>query len=206
MLAFFARIVTTRARMRQTSPAPRNAPEETPAWPETSTSRSIGASGFTGKLVAEYLAAARKTEPPRRLALAGRDPDKLAAVRAEAGLGEDVAAAQRRRRRPRLARRARAPLARRADHRRPLSALRLAAGRRLRRGRDRLCRSLRRDGVDARDDRRARRRAPKPAARASCSPAASIRSRSTSASPFCRRKRRSASARPARASRAACAR
>ena len=37
-----------------------------------------GASGFTGKLVAEYLAAARKTDPPRRFALAGRNPDKLA--------------------------------------------------------------------------------------------------------------------------------
>jgi short subunit dehydrogenase-like uncharacterized protein len=45
----------------------------------------FGASGFTGRLVAEYFAA-RESEPPLRLALAGRDPEKLAAVRAEAGL------------------------------------------------------------------------------------------------------------------------
>jgi short subunit dehydrogenase-like uncharacterized protein len=45
----------------------------------------FGASGFTGKLVAEYLAQRDKTDPPRRWALAGRDLDKLAAVRAEAG-------------------------------------------------------------------------------------------------------------------------
>src|SRR5947209_7352460 len=49
-----------------------------------------GASGFTGKLVCEYLAGRAKTDPPRRLALAGRDAAKLAAVRAEAGLPEDT--------------------------------------------------------------------------------------------------------------------
>jgi short subunit dehydrogenase-like uncharacterized protein len=50
----------------------------------------FGASGFTGKLVAEYFAQRRETDPPRRLALAGRDAAKLAAVRAESGLPEDT--------------------------------------------------------------------------------------------------------------------
>ncbi|MDE3175746.1 MAG: saccharopine dehydrogenase NADP-binding domain-containing protein [Pseudomonadota bacterium] len=50
----------------------------------------FGASGFTGKLTAEYLAGRANGDPPRRLALAGRDPDKLAAVRAEAGLPQDT--------------------------------------------------------------------------------------------------------------------
>jgi short subunit dehydrogenase-like uncharacterized protein len=45
----------------------------------------FGASGFTGRLVAEYLAGRAKTDPPRRVALAGRDPDRLAAVNAEVG-------------------------------------------------------------------------------------------------------------------------
>ena len=44
-----------------------------------------GASGFTGKLVAEYLAGLAKTDPTLRLALAGRDAAKLAAVNAEIG-------------------------------------------------------------------------------------------------------------------------
>ena len=50
----------------------------------------FGASGFTGKLVAEYLAGRAKSDPPRRLALAGRDLDKLATVRAEAGLAAET--------------------------------------------------------------------------------------------------------------------
>ena len=50
----------------------------------------FGASGFTGKLVADYLAQRQKTDPPRRLVLAGRDLAKLAAVRDEAGLPEDT--------------------------------------------------------------------------------------------------------------------
>ncbi len=45
----------------------------------------FGASGFTGKLVAEYLALRDKTDAPRRWALAGRDLGKLAAVQAETG-------------------------------------------------------------------------------------------------------------------------
>jgi short subunit dehydrogenase-like uncharacterized protein len=50
----------------------------------------FGASGFTGKLVADYIAQRQKTDPPRRLVLAGRDLAKLAAVRDEAGLPEDT--------------------------------------------------------------------------------------------------------------------
>jgi len=45
----------------------------------------FGASGFTGKLVAEYLALRDKTDAPRRWALAGRDLAKLAAVQTETG-------------------------------------------------------------------------------------------------------------------------
>jgi len=44
-----------------------------------------GASGFTGKLAAEYLAGLANREPSRRVALAGRDASKLAAVNAEIG-------------------------------------------------------------------------------------------------------------------------
>ncbi len=39
-----------------------------------------GATGFTGKLVAEYLA---KRGGPERIALAGRNPDRLAHVAAD---------------------------------------------------------------------------------------------------------------------------
>ena len=48
-----------------------------------------GATGFTGTLIAEY-AASRMGEGGFSLALAGRNPDKLAAVHAELGLGDDV--------------------------------------------------------------------------------------------------------------------
>ena len=50
----------------------------------------FGASGFTGKLVAEYLAGRADSRPPRRLALAGRDREKLVAVRAQTGLPENT--------------------------------------------------------------------------------------------------------------------
>ena len=45
----------------------------------------FGASGFTGKLAAERLAHRAKSDPPRRVALAGRDLAKLGAVNAEIG-------------------------------------------------------------------------------------------------------------------------
>ena len=51
----------------------------------------FGATGYTGKLVAEYLASAALREP-LRWALAGRNPDKLEAVRA--GLGDAGKAVQ----------------------------------------------------------------------------------------------------------------
>ena len=52
-----------------------------------------GASGFTGKLVAEYLAGCVKADPQLRVALAGRDAGKLAAVNAEIGAQFPVIAA-----------------------------------------------------------------------------------------------------------------
>ncbi len=47
-----------------------------------------GASGFTGRLVAEYLAGRRGE--PTRWAMAGRDTAKLAAVRDEIGAPRDI--------------------------------------------------------------------------------------------------------------------
>ncbi len=44
-----------------------------------------GASGYTGRLVAEYLDGRRKLDPSISFAMAGRSADKLAAVRAEIG-------------------------------------------------------------------------------------------------------------------------
>ena len=49
-----------------------------------------GASGFTGKLVAEHIAHLGKTAPPLRWALAGRNAEKLAAVRAASGAPDDT--------------------------------------------------------------------------------------------------------------------
>ena len=42
-----------------------------------------GATGFTGKLVAKYMA---ERGGPERIALAGRNPDKLAEVAADLGV------------------------------------------------------------------------------------------------------------------------
>jgi short subunit dehydrogenase-like uncharacterized protein len=52
-----------------------------------------GASGFTGKLVAEYLAGLVKSDPQLRVALAGRDAARLAAVNAEIGAAFPVVVA-----------------------------------------------------------------------------------------------------------------
>ena len=49
-----------------------------------------GASGFTGRLVAEYLAARFGTGGAVRWAMAGRGEEKLAAVRAEIGAPLDT--------------------------------------------------------------------------------------------------------------------
>ena len=48
---------------------------------------AFGATGFTGKLVAQYLAA---SEESFRWAIAGRSADKLAAVKDELGLSDEV--------------------------------------------------------------------------------------------------------------------
>ncbi len=50
-----------------------------------------GATGFTGQLVAEYLAAHYKADSGLKWAMAGRSQDKLAAVRDAIGAPEDIA-------------------------------------------------------------------------------------------------------------------
>ena len=88
----------------------------------------------------------------------------------------------------------------------PLSALRFRAGRRLRGGRNRLCRSLRRDRVDARHDRRPRRQGEsqrRPHRALLRLQLHSVRPRRRL---VCKPKPASVSARPASASKVACAR
>lgn len=50
----------------------------------------FGATGFTGRLVAEYLHRTQADNPPLRWALAGRQTARLARVRDELGLGDGV--------------------------------------------------------------------------------------------------------------------
>src|SRR4030095_4014969 len=50
-----------------------------------------GATGFTGQLVAEYLAAHYKGDAGLKWAMAGRSKDKLAAVRDAIGAPKDLA-------------------------------------------------------------------------------------------------------------------
>ncbi len=50
----------------------------------------FGASGFTGRLVAEYLAAHQEDGRPVSWAMAGRNAEKLAAVRDEMGIAADI--------------------------------------------------------------------------------------------------------------------
>lgn len=54
----------------------------------------FGATGYTGRLVAEVLLRRQSEEPGLRWAMAGRQPDKLAAVRAEIGAPDSVALLQ----------------------------------------------------------------------------------------------------------------
>jgi short subunit dehydrogenase-like uncharacterized protein len=49
-----------------------------------------GATGFTGKLVAEYFSQQYQSTPSIKWAVAGRSVDKLNTVKAELGLGEDI--------------------------------------------------------------------------------------------------------------------
>ena len=148
----------------------------------------FGATGFTGQLTAEYLAA-----PRARRACAGRSP--AATSRSSRRCGPTSPTIDPAARRPRAAARGRRPTpprwpavaARgpRRDHdRRALPDVRRAAGRRLRRGRHRLRRPDRGAGVRRPDVRRATtppRSAPAPG---SCTPAGSTRSRTTSACYF----------------------
>ena len=62
-----------------------------------------GATGFTGQLVAEYLAAHYKGDSSLKWAMAGRSKDKLATVRDAIGAPADIAADRGRWRRSRLA-------------------------------------------------------------------------------------------------------
>ena len=48
----------------------------------------VGATGFTGQLVAEYLAAQHKGDAGLKWAMAGRSKDKLASVRDAIGAGD----------------------------------------------------------------------------------------------------------------------
>lgn len=50
----------------------------------------FGASGFTGRLVAEYLAQHKEPDVPVKWAMAGRDATKLAVVRDEMGISQDI--------------------------------------------------------------------------------------------------------------------
>jgi hypothetical protein len=62
-----------------------------------------GATGFTGQLVAEYLAAHYKGDANLKWAMAGRSKDKLASVRDTIGAPVDTPADRRRRQRSRFA-------------------------------------------------------------------------------------------------------
>ena len=114
-----------------------------------------GATGFTGQLVAEYLAAHYKGDANLKWAMAGRSKDKLASVRDAIGAPADT---------PLIVADASDPASLKAmvaqtksviTHGRSVSALwqRTAGG--LRGVRHRLFRSLRRAALDAPDDRRA---------------------------------------------------
>jgi len=101
-----------------------------------------GATGYTGRLVAEYLAHHYQGKGPK-WAMAGRSAAKLAEVRDLIGAPADT---------PLIVANSDDPASMKAPggadprgrhHRRPLPALRRTAAGRLRRGRHRLCRPLR---------------------------------------------------------------
>ena len=116
-----------------------------------------GATGFTGQLVAEYLAAHYKNGKELKWAMAGRSLDKLKSVRDAIGAPADT---------PLIVGRCRATLASlkaMVGQTRsvlttvgPYQMVRQRPDRGLRRIRYRLSRSLRRAGLDAADDRQAR--------------------------------------------------
>ena len=114
-----------------------------------------GATGFTGQLVAEYLAAHYKGDASLKWAMAGRSKDKLASVRDAIGAPADT---------PLIVADAGDPASLKAmvgadevgdHHGRPVSALWQRTARGLRGLGHRLFRSLRRAGLDAADDRQA---------------------------------------------------
>ena len=114
-----------------------------------------GATGFTGQLVAEYLAAHYKGDASLKWAMAGRSKDKLASVRDAIGAPADT---------PLIVADASDPASLKAmveqtksviTHGRPISALWQRTARGLRGLGYRLFRSLRRAALDAADDRQA---------------------------------------------------
>ena len=116
-----------------------------------------GATGFTGQLVAEYLAAHYAATATLKWAMAGRSLTSSQSVRDAIGAPADT---------PLIVADASDPASLKAmidqtqlgrDHRRPLSALWQRTGRGLRGLGHRLYRSLRRADLDAADDRRASR-------------------------------------------------
>ena len=133
----------------------------------------FGATGFTGKLVAEYIASLRATSRGGRSRAATRPSSKRSAstcpilvVDAHDRSALDALAE---------------PHEGRVHDRRAVREVRQRAGRRVRRGRHALLRSHRRGAVDAPDDRCAPRARDSRPARGSCTPAASTRSRAISA-------------------------
>ena len=88
-----------------------------------------GATGFTGQLVAEYLAAQYKGDGNLKWAMAGRSKDKLASVRDAIGAPADTRADRRRCRRSRVPEGDGGSDQVGDHHRRPVSALRLRTGR-----------------------------------------------------------------------------
>ena len=114
-----------------------------------------GATGFTGQLVAEYLAAHYKGDASLKWAMAGRSKDKLASVRDAIGAPADTPLI--------VADASRSGVAEgdgrsdkiRDQHGRPVSVLRQRTACGLRGLGHRLFRSLRRAAVDAGDDRQA---------------------------------------------------
>ena len=159
------------------------------AWPRIPEQREhdvvvYGATGFVGKLTAAYLAEhapAGRADRARR-PLAG---EARANARRDRRPRRRLAARRRRQLRRGRRRRARRLDARRRDDGRPVREVRHAAARRVRGRGHALRRPDRRDPLHAPRDRRAPRDARRPAARGSSTPAASTRSRPTSACSRC---------------------
>ncbi len=112
-----------------------------------------GASGFTGRLVADYMQRAYGAGSNVTWAMAGRDDAKLKAIKTEIGAAAPVISANARD--PASLEAMAAAHKGRSDHGWPLPALRRTLSRRVREDGDRLRRPLRRAELDGGDDRKA---------------------------------------------------